>query len=120
VAKNLSKNLINDLVDKFVDKKATLYTDEYSIYHKIVEHEKISNHYTINHSKKQYAIGKKHVNNCENRHSLIRPWLRMFRGVSKRFLFGYVKLYQYILNYKDDAADKILETLLKDCNIKCA
>jgi len=46
--------------------------------------------------------------------------LRMFRGVSKRFLFGYVKLYQYILNYKDDAADKILETLLKDCNIKCA
>ena len=100
--------------------KQFFITDEYTIYHNIVEHEKISKHHTINHSKKQYAIGKNHVNNCENRHSLIRPWLRMFRGVSKRYLFGYAILYQYIFNYKDDAADKILETLLNNCNIKGA
>ena len=33
MAKNLSKKLIYDLIDKFVDKEATLYTDEYTIYH---------------------------------------------------------------------------------------
>ena len=64
--------------------------------------------------KKQYANGKIHVNNCENRHSLIKPFLKMFRGVSKKYLEGYVMLYQYIFNYKEDAADKILETILKN------
>ena len=58
MAKNLSKKLIKKLVDKFVDNEAVLYTDKYTIYHNIVEHEKISKHHTINHSKKQYAIGK--------------------------------------------------------------
>ena len=69
-----------------MDKEAILNTDEYTIYHNIIKHKKISNHHTINHSKKQYAIGKNHVKTLENRHSLIRPWLRMFRGISKRFL----------------------------------
>jgi hypothetical protein len=27
-----------------------------------------------------------HVNNTENRHSLIRPYLNMFRGISKKYL----------------------------------
>ena len=70
-------------------------------------------HLTVNHSKKEYANGKAHVNNCENRHSLLRPFLRMFRGISKRFLKGYLMLYQYIFNYKEDAPDKILQTILK-------
>jgi transposase-like protein len=56
---------------------------------------------------------KVHVNNCENRHSLLRPFLRMFRGVSKHFLRGYLMIYQYIFNYKEDAPDKILQTILK-------
>ena len=44
MAKNLSKKLISDLIDKFVDKEATLYTDEYTIYHNIIKHTKILNH----------------------------------------------------------------------------
>ena len=101
-------------------KKQFFITDEYTIYLDIAKHEKISKHLTVNHSKKQYANGKIHVNNCENRHSLIRPFLRMFRGVSKKYLEGYVMLYQYIFNYKEDAADKILKTILKKCNVKSA
>ena len=38
----------------------------------------------------------------------------MFCGISKRFLYGYAMFYQYLFNYKDDAADKILETLLRN------
>ena len=120
MTKNLSKKLISDLIDKFVNKEATLYTDEYTISYDIIKHTKILNHHTINHSKKQYAIGKIHVNNCENRHSLLRPFLKIFRGISKRYLEGYIMLYQYIFNYKEDTPDKILETILKNCNLKSA
>jgi transposase-like protein len=120
VVKNLSKKLIWRKIEKFVDKEAILFTDEYSIYSKIIEHKKIKNHLTVNHSKKEYAIGKIHVNTCENRHSLLRPFLRMYRGVSKKFLKGYVMIYQYFMNYKEDAADEILKTILKPCTISGA
>jgi transcription termination factor NusB len=57
------------------------------------------------------------VNTCENRHSLLKPFLRMFRGVSKKYLQGYAMIYQYLTNYKEDALDKILQTVLKKCTI---
>jgi len=41
----------------------------------------------------------------------------MFRGVSKKYLRGYVMIYQYFFNYKEDAPDKILQTILKQCTI---
>ena len=113
VEKNLSKDLVAEKIDKFVDKGAMLYTDEYRIYSNINEHEKIKDHLTVNHSQKEYAKGKIHVNTCENRHSLLRPFLRMFRGVSKKYLKGYVMISQYFINYKEDAPDKILETIIK-------
>ena len=74
VEKNLSKDLISRKIDEFVDKEAILFTDEYSIYSNIIEHEKINDHLTVNHSQKEYANGNIHVNNCENRHSLLRPF----------------------------------------------
>ena len=117
VEKNLSKDLISRKIDEFVDKEAILFTDEYSIYSNIIEHEKINDHLTVNHSQKEYANGNIHVNNCENRHSLLRPFLRIFRGVSKKYLAGYVMIKQYIINYKEDAADKILQIILKDRTI---
>ena len=113
VEKNLSKDMVWEKIDKFVDKEAVLYTDEYSIYSKISSHKKINKHLTVNHSQKEYANGKIHVNTCENRHSLLRPFLRIFRGVSKKYLKGYVMICQYFINYKEDAPDKMLQTILK-------
>lgn len=112
VQKNLSKNIVHDLLSKTINTSSTLYTDEYTIYHNVSNHPKIHKHYSINHSQKEYANGKIHVNNCENRHSLLRQFLRIFRGISKRFLSGYIMLYQYIFNYKENSADKILQTVL--------
>ena len=109
----MSKDLVSEKIDKFVNKKATLFTDEYTIYSRINEHDKIKNHFTVNHSQKEYANGNVHVNTCENRHSLLRPFLRMFRGISKKYLSGYIMIKQYIINYKEDAPDKILQTILK-------
>jgi transposase-like protein len=112
--------LIWEKIENFVDDEAILYTDEYTIYSKINEHDKIKNHLTINHSKKEYANGKIHVNTCENRHSSLRPFLRIFHGISKKYLEGYVMFCQYFVNYKEDAADKILQTILKPCTISSA
>ncbi|MDR3292147.1 MAG: transposase [Methanobrevibacter sp.] len=93
---------------------------EYSIYQNIDKHPKLNDHRTVNHSIGQYVDGDKHMNNCENRHSLLRPFLRIFRGVSKKYLAGYVMLFQYLFNYKEDAVDKILHTILKNCHESCA
>jgi transposase-like protein len=112
IQKNLSKDIVNELITEIVNKEVILFTDEYKIYNKVSEHEKISEHLSINHSQKQYASGEIHVNNCENRHSLLRQFLRIFRGVSKRFLSGYILIYQYLFNYKVNAPDKMLKTIL--------
>ena len=113
VEKNLSKDIVSEKISNFVGEKAILFTDEYSIYSNVIDHPKIVEHHTVNHSKKEYARGKIHVNNCENRHSLLRPFLRMYRGISKHNLKGYLALFQYLFNYKEDAYDKILQIILK-------
>lgn len=46
----------------------------------------VTEHHIINHSEKEYAEGENHINNTENRHSLLRPYLNIFRGVSKKNL----------------------------------
>ena len=105
--------MVSEKITNFVKSGAILFTDEFSIYSNIIEHPKIIEHHTVNHSQKEYARGKIHVNNCENRHSLLRPFLRMYRGISKHNLGGYLTLFQYLFNYKEDAYDKILQTILK-------
>jgi len=37
----------------------------------------------INHSAKEYAEGDNHVS-AENRHSLLRPYLNIFRGIANQ------------------------------------
>jgi len=32
---------------------------------------------------KEYARGNIHTNNCENRASILKPWLAIHRGISK-------------------------------------
>lgn len=52
-------------------------------------------HDWVNHSEGEYARGDVHVNNCENRCSLLRPWLAVHRGISKDNLGAYLSLFQF-------------------------
>ncbi|MBW4258068.1 hypothetical protein KTG15_10230 [Methanobacterium sp. YSL] len=52
------------------------------------------------------------MNNCENRHSLIRPYLNIFRGISKKKLNTYVKFYQFTFNNGINWFQKALATIL--------
>jgi len=103
---------VHEITTEYVKDKAIIFTDEYTIYHDLIEHEKVKEHHTVNHSNREYANGENHVNSDENRHSLLRRFMRIFRGVSKKNLQGYILLEQYRINFKTDSYDEILKTIL--------
>ena len=44
----------------------------------------------------EYARGGVHTNTIEGEFSVLRPWLSVFRGVSKEKLFLYCSQYQFL------------------------
>jgi hypothetical protein len=74
-------------------------------------------HKIVNHSQKEYANGNIHNNNCENRNSLLRPFLEIFRGVSKKNLSKYVKIKELFLNLESDFYEDVFKMVLF-CNDK--
>ena len=44
---------------------------------------------------KEYARGNIHTNNCENRASILKPWLAIHRGVSKDNIDVYLSLFHF-------------------------
>lgn len=94
-----------------------MFTDDYTIYSNLKNHELVIEHQIINHSHCNYADGENHVNNAENRHSLLRPFLNMFRGVSKKNLNIYVKFFQFIYNHGVKWINHALNILLNQRTI---
>ena len=47
--------------------EAIIYTDKYMSYNKLINHEKVINHYTVNHGNGEYVKKEIHMNNDENR-----------------------------------------------------
>jgi len=56
-------------------------------------------HEYVNHTKKEYARGDVHENRAECLFSLLKPYLRVFRGISKMNLPGYVGFFQFLRNF---------------------
>lgn len=79
-----------------------IYTDEWSGYQRIVQQ-----HLTVCHSTREWArdadgdgVREVHCNTCEGAGAGLRTFLRLFRGVHKRYLADYVAVYETILNAK--------------------
>src|SRR5215470_18176234 len=53
-------------------------------------------HEFVNHTQKEYARGDVHENRAECLFSLLKPYLRVFRGLSKTHLPGYVRFFQFL------------------------
>ena len=85
-----------------------LYTDSASSYGLITGYE----HDSVNHTKKEYARGDVHENRAECLFSLLKPYLRVFRGVSKTNLPGYVGFFQFLSNYRQLTAFEQAELIL--------
>jgi transposase-like protein len=72
-----------------------LYTDSASSYRLLTSYQ----HDSVNHTKKAYARGDVHENRAECLFSLLKPYLRVFRGISKTNLPGYLGFFQFLRNY---------------------
>jgi transposase len=85
-----------------------LYTDSASSYRLITGYE----HDSVNHTKKEYARGDVHENRAECLFSLLKPYLRVFRGISKTNLPGYVGFFQFLRNFHQLTAFEQAELIL--------
>ncbi len=112
VETNLSKVRVWEIIDKVNSDGLIVNTDEYTIYENLDSHPKVFKHLTVNHASREYSNGISHVNNCECFHSIIKPYLRKHRGVSRRNLHLYISFYTFIYNHKSNWFSKLLVIML--------
>jgi transposase-like protein len=86
-----------------------LYTDSASSYRAVQGYV----HAYVNHTQKEYARGDVHENRAECLFSLLKPYLRVFRGVSKFNLPGYVGFFQFLRNFRQHNAFEQTEFILR-------
>ena len=93
--KDFTVKTVQKAADVAVQTVSRLYTDSASSYRAVTGYI----HEFVNHTKKEYARGEVHENRAECLFSLLKPYLRVFRGLSKLNLPGYVGFFQFLRNF---------------------
>jgi transposase-like protein len=86
-----------------------LYTDSASSYRALKGYV----HAFVNHTQKEYARGDVHENRVECLFSLLKPYRRVFHGLSKRHLPGYIGFFQFLRNFRQQKACEQAELILQ-------
>src|SRR5262249_40229922 len=86
VTRDCTVKTVQKAADLAVQVGSWLYTDSASSYRALKGYV----HEFVNHTRKEYARGEGHENRAEGLFSLLKPYLRVFRGLSKYNLPGYV------------------------------
>ena len=94
--------------DLAVHTGSRLYTDSASSYRAVKGYV----HEFVNHTRKEYARGDVHEHRAECLLSLLKPYLRVFRGLSKTTLPGYVGFFQFLRNFHQLTAFEQAEMIL--------
>jgi transposase len=94
--KDFTVKMVQKAADIAVRTGSRLYTDSASSYRAVKGYV----HEVVNHTKKKYARGEVHENRAECLFSLLKPYLRVFRGISKCNLPGYVGFFQFLRNFR--------------------
>ena len=100
---------VQKAADIAVQASSRLYTDSASSYRALTGYV----HEFVNHTQKEYARGDVHENRAECLFSLLKPYLRVFRGISKTNLPGYVGFFQFLRNFRHLTAFEQAELILK-------
>ena len=95
--------------DLAVQAGSRLYTDAASSYRALQGY----SHAYVHHTKKEYTRGEVHENRAECLFSLLKPYLRVFRGLSKYNLPGYVGFFQFLRNFRHQNACEQAEIILQ-------
>ena len=107
--KDFTVKTVQKAADIAVQAGSKLYTDSASSYRALTGYE----HESVNHTQKEYARGEVHENRAECLFSLLKPYLRVFRGVSKFTLPGYVGFFQFLRNFRQYNACEQAELILQ-------
>jgi hypothetical protein len=107
--KDFTVKTVQKAADLAVQAGSRRYTDSASSYRAL----KGYMHAFVNHTQKEYARGDVHENRAECLFSLLKPSLRVFRGVSKFNLPGYVGFFQFLRNFRHLNACEQTELLLQ-------
>ncbi len=120
VCKNAKKSTCNKVIDCHVEPGSVMNTDEWGGYNDLSS--KGYFHKTVCHSAGEYArdddgdgINEVHVNTMEGIWSLLRQYIRTFRGVCKKYLHFYVNAFEFLHNLKrrvNDGFFGLLRTIL--------
>ena len=115
VLPNVKQKTIKPLLTATLARNATLFTDEYNIYHQVEQWG--FKHKVVNHGQGEYARDEDgdgfcevHCNTQEGIWSLLRSWLRPHRGVSQEKLPFYVGFFEWIYNLKKRAKRALHES----------
>src|SRR4029434_9635033 len=90
MSKDFTVQTVQKAAEIAVRTGSRLYTDSASSYRAVKGYV----HEFVNHTRKEYARGDVHENRAECLFSLLKPYLRVFRGLSKYNLPGYVGFFQ--------------------------
>jgi transposase-like protein len=99
---------VQKAADIAMPRGSRLFTDSASSYRALTGYL----HEYVNHTKKEYARGDVHENRAECLFSLLKPYLRVFRGISKTNLPGYVGFFQFLRNFSQLTACEQAEMIL--------
>jgi transposase len=108
-ARDFTVKTVQKAADIAVQAGSRLYTDSASSYRALKGYK----HDYVNHTQKEYARGEVHANRSECVFSLLKPYLRVFRGVSKFNLPGYVGFFQFLRNFRQQNAFEQAELILQ-------
>jgi transposase-like protein len=107
-SKDFTVKTVQKAADLAVQAGSKLYTDSASSYRALRGYA----HDFVNHTKKEYARGEVHENRAECLFSLLKPYLRVFRGIGKTNLPGYVGFFQFLRNFHQLTAFEQAEMIL--------
>ncbi len=107
--KDFTVQTVQKAADLAVQAGSRLYTDSASSYRAVKGYV----HEFVNHTRKEYARGDVHENRAACLLSLLKPYLRVFRGVSKTNLPGYVGFFQFLRNFRQYNAFEQAELILQ-------
>lgn len=103
IEKLTSKNLVAMLKDYVKLDSSIVVTDEFKSYKSFDE---IVQHYTVDHSKKQWVKGMMHTNTIEGFWSIVKNSIKgNYIAISKKYLPFYLVQSQYIYNHRNFKGD---------------
>jgi transposase-like protein len=106
--KDFTVQTVQQAADLAVQAGSRLYTDSARSYRALKGYV----HEFVNHTKQDYARGEVHENRAECLFSLLKPYLQVFRGISKINLPGYVGFFQFLQNVRQRNAFEQAEMIL--------